>query len=227
MPSPRSSPNRSVICRAIFRVRKILAAHREVRERSSVSAGSLPSGTASAQISLLDGVEALALLDAACRRWSRSLRSLSAALSRQYHDAGADAAGDRDARCRARPSIVGIVSLPPCTTATGPDWPFIATFSVGCVPSQAPCSQIERLIELEPSCSRLELRSSTPRIRPAACRRVGSMTSFEVGQAPHEQATPAFGNKSAIKDRCRAPVLVVLMQTPELLLEADGGFRAR
>lgn len=70
----------------------------------------------------------------------------------------------------------------------------------------------------------LELRSSTPR---SACRMPAGRLDhkLEVGQAAHEQATPAFGNKSAIQDRCRAVVLVGADETPELLLEADRGFR--
>jgi hypothetical protein len=48
---------------------------------------------------------------------------------------------------------------------------------------------------------------------------------LEIGQAAHQQATPAPGDEAAIQDRCRAMVLVGADQAPELLLEAERGLR--
>ena len=52
-----------------------------------------------------------------------------------------------------------------------------------------------------------ETRSSTP--RSARCTSAGRLDDkLEVGQAAHQQTTPAPGDEAAIQDRCRAVVLV-------------------
>ena len=69
-----------------------------------------------------------------------------------------------------------------------------------------------------------ETRSSTP--RSARCTSAGRLDNkLEVGQAAHQQATPAPGDEAAIQDRCRTVVLVGADEASELLLEADRGLR--
>ena len=69
-----------------------------------------------------------------------------------------------------------------------------------------------------------ETRSSTP--RSARCTSAGRLDDkLEVGQAAHQQTTPAPGDEAAIQDRCRAVVLVGADEAPELLLESDRGLR--
>lgn len=66
--------------------------------------------------------------------------------------------------------------------------------------------------------------ASTPRPVPgAAADRL--YDKLEVGQAAHQKATPVPGDEAAVQHRCGALVLVGADQAPELLLEADCGFR--
>ena len=66
-----------------------------------------------------------------------------------------------------------------------------------------------------------DLRSSTPRACSSALAGRHD-DKLEVGQATHQQATPAPGDEPANQDRCRAPVLILIGadQAAEPLLEA-------